>query len=327
MLLKYPKELRLSLHRLNILPNYANIPLCDRFNSFGGVGLQALRDIPFGTPIFSEPELFSKAEGREVTQTQARIRGFQELICPFDSDTADARFYANSFTIGKDRQGRRLDGIFLKSSRFNQSCVPNAYFTWNSNSQRLTVHAIVNIREGEEIFVNYYAEDYGKTRGERQEALSATYNFVCTCRACDQRPAFGLKSEERRRQIHDLHEYIKNNRNSNQTHVREQLLANIQASITLLNKVGLIYPQLADMYSEAVWWYQVEVDRATRAEHSRYKVACLEKALQFARDQLCLDVACNGHDSPVVEETLKTIADLKQMNISGHSYRLRSSHR
>ena len=109
--------------------------------------------------------------------------------------------------------------------------------------------------------------------------------------------------------------------------MREQLLANIQTSITLLNKVGLIYPQLADMYSEAVWWYQVEVQRATRAEHSRYNVACLEKALQIARDKLYLDVACNGHDSPVIEETLNTIAELKQMNISGHSYRLRSSRR
>ena len=327
ILLKYPEELRLSLHRLNVLPNYANIPLCKRFNSFGGVGLQALRDIPFGTPIISEPELFSKAEGKDVTQTQARNRKCQELICPFISDTADARFEANCFAMGKDRQDRRLDGIFMESSRFNHSCVPNAYFAWNPNSHRLTVHAIENIPEGEEIFVNYRAEDYGKPRHERQEALSATYNFVCTCRACDQKPAFGLQSEERRRQIHDLQEYIVHNRNSKETDVREQLLANIQTSIRLLNKEGLIYPQLADMYSEAVWWYQVEVGRATRAEHSRYKVACLEMALQIARDQLCLDVACNGHDSPVVEEALKNIASLKQMNISRHGYRLRSSRR
>ena len=272
MPLKYSEELRLSLHRLNLLPNYANITLFERFDSFGGVGLKALRDIPFGTPIISEPALFSKPKGRDVTQTQARIRSFQELFCPFPSDTANERFEANSFAMDKDRQDRRWHGIFIEASRFNHSCVPNAYFSWNSNSQRLTVHAIEDIPEGGEIFVNYRAKDYDKTRDKRQEALSATYNFVCTCSACDQRPTplnFGSKSEERRRQIHELQDFIDDKRNSRQTQVRRRVLDSIQASIELLDQVGLIYPQLADMYSEAAWYYEIEVQRATRAEHSR----------------------------------------------------------
>ena len=43
--------MRLSLHRLNILPDYAKGPSFQEFN----VGLQNLRDIPLGFPIISEP--------------------------------------------------------------------------------------------------------------------------------------------------------------------------------------------------------------------------------------------------------------------------------
>ena len=327
-LLQYPEELRLSLHRLNILPDYANVPLFQEFNSpLGGTGLQALVDIPFGFPIISEPELFSRVEGQRLTRAQKGFANFKALSCPDDPWTADRTFGANSFGMGTTAQNQEIHGIFLQSSRLNHSCVPNAHFAWNRTSQRLTVHAIENIPRDNEILVNYRIGNYRETRDARRAELSEHYGFICTCRACDQRPLFGSKSEERRRQIRDLDDYIERNRNSKSTDVRARLLANIRASITLLNKEGLIYPRLADMYSEAVWWYEKEMERATGAEHSGYKVACLETALQIARDQLYLDVACNGHDSPVVQERLNDIAELKQKGMNSHNYSLRSSRR
>ena len=39
--------------------------------------------------------------------------------------------------------------VYEITSRFNHSCVPNAFFTWNGRIQKETVHAIKDIAEGE----------------------------------------------------------------------------------------------------------------------------------------------------------------------------------
>ena len=317
MVPKYPEELRLSLHRLNILPNYANVQLFQEFDSpLGGMGLRALIDIPFGCPIISESVFFSKLENESVTSNQAHLAEFQALSCPDDPWTPDRTFGANSFGMGPNDQDVEIQGVFLQASRLNHSCVPNAHFAWSSTSERLTVHAIENIPADQEILVNYRAGDYTKPRDERRRELFSDYGFNCTCRACNLRTNFAKKSEERRMKLDHNQDYINQTRNFTLKTVRDQLLAKIQASITLLDSAGLIYPHLADMYSEAAWYYQVETQRATIADHGRYKVSCLENALQFARQKLFWDVACCGHDSPVVEEALEEIAKLKQTHIT-----------
>ena len=311
---KYPEELQLSLQSLGLLPTYANLPLYERFNSpLGGLGLRATRDIPYGTPIISEPELFSKIVGRSVTTAQANLAGFQELSCPGPLQTPNARFKVNSFGMGQDRLGRNKEGIFLEPSRLNHSCLPNAYFAWNEISKRITVHASLNIPRGEEIFVNYNHRAYHDTRDLRRQELMTDYFFNCTCRACQLNTDFGKKSQERRRQMHDLEDNISRINDSNAPADRKTLLAYIQDFISLLNQEGLCYPQLADLYDQEVRWHTVEMQQAkSGAVHDRYWAKCLEDALQAARNKLRLDVACNGHDSPEVEKTLKLIEQLKQ---------------
>ena len=317
MLPKYPEELRLSLHRLNLLPGYANVTLFQEFDStLGGRGLRALKNIPFGSPIISESVFFSILKDETVTPAQAHLPEFQALSCPDNPWTPDRTFVANSFGMGSNAQNVEIQGIFLQSSRLNHSCVPNAHFAWNSNSDRLTVHAIQNIPEGQEILVNYRAGDYTKTRDERRHELFSHYGFNCNCRACNWRTDFGRKSEGHRKELHQLWAYIDQTRNYTLKSVRDKLLEKIRASVTTLNLEWLTYPHLADMYSEASWYHQVEMRRATRADHCRYKVSCLENALHFAREKLFLDVACSGHDSPVVEEALEEIAKLKQIRIT-----------
>ena len=170
----------------------------------------------------------------------------------------------------------------------------------------------MDIPQNQEILVNYLVGNYAELREERQQALSDIYNFICNCRACDQKPRSRQASEDRRAQIHRLQVNINQNRHSMDPDQRQQLLADINDSVILLHKEGLIYPHLADMYSEESYWYSEEMDRSARAEHGWYKAACREKALQVAREHLYLDVAYNGPDSPVVKETLDTIHNLKK---------------
>ena len=308
---KSNEELRLSLKRLGIAPSYADVALFSRFRSpLGGEGLRATEHIPSGTPIISEEALFSIVKDRRVNPVQAGSRQFQALSCPFQPATPDNRFRANSFGMGSSRSGKEMQGIFVRSSRSNHSCVPNAYYAWNEKIKRLTVHAIVDIPNGEEIFVNYRKDDYLHTRAERVQALSADYNFHCTCLACTPNTQDGRESEERRRRMRDLQHNINRDRNTTVADKKLQLLAHIKFFIVLLRQEGLLYPQLADMYEEEVKWYTREMG-STGPENSLYKRRCLGEALDAARRKLDLDVTCNGHAAPEVAKTLKLISDLR----------------
>lgn len=229
------EELHLSLKRLGIAPSYADVALFSQFRSpLGGLGLRATVHIPSGTPIISEGELFSIAKDRGVNQAQAGLEQFQALSCPFQPATPDDRFRANSFAMGSTRSGKEKQGIFVRSSRFNHSCVPNAHFAWNWKLKRLTVHAIVDISKGEEIFVNYRNDEYLNTRAERVRALSDDYNFNCTCLACGLNILSGIVSEERRRRMRDLKDDITLDPSSTVADEKFQVLADIKFFIVLL---------------------------------------------------------------------------------------------
>ena len=276
-----------------------------------GVGLRALVDIPFGFPIISEVGLFSKAKGVPVNRTHAELDDFRALSCPTIPWTSDRVFAANSFGMGKTGS-KENQGIFPTASRLNHSCVPNAYFAWNWKSKTLTVHALTPIPSGNEILVDYRVLNYLKTGDERRQELSDDYHFVCNCPACEPNTDFSAASEDRRRQMRELEQQIKDDKRSTVPDVRNQRLANIKKSILLLQQEGLVYPHQADMYDEEIEWYQKELKYVTTgAEHARYKARCLEEALQVARNKLCLDVACTGYNSPCVKSTLNLIDKLK----------------
>ena len=75
------------------------------------------------------------------------------------------------------------NGLFLKMSRFNHSCVSNAEHFWNDKENVREIRSISNIAEGEEIMVNYGGIEVLDTN-ERREKLSGFY-FHCICPACD----------------------------------------------------------------------------------------------------------------------------------------------
>ncbi|KAM0801863.1 hypothetical protein BDR22DRAFT_887922 [Usnea florida] len=311
---QYPEELRLSLSRLGVVPNYSNIKVyrSDGSNAVvAGVGLRASVGIPFGFPIISESALFSRAKNAHVNHIQAGLDEFQALSCPTNPWTADGAFAANSFAMGKTGN-REIQGIFPIASRLNHSCVPNAYFAWNYKSKTLTVHALTPIPSGNEILVDYRVLNYLKPGDERRQELSDDYHFDCLCPACQQNTDFSAASEDRRRQMRDLEQQIENDKRSTVPNVRNQRLGRIKKFILLLQQEGLVYPHQADMLKEEIDWYWKELKYVTTgAEHARYKARCLEEALQVARNKLYLDVACTGYNSPCVQSTLKLIDKLK----------------
>lgn len=76
-------------------------------------------------------------------------------------------------------------GIFSNAARLNHSCVPNVHHSYNSTLDKLTVHALRDIYEGEELLMNYIgAECHFWNHQKRWDYLRSRYGFTCQCPAC-----------------------------------------------------------------------------------------------------------------------------------------------
>ncbi|KAJ4286555.1 hypothetical protein N0V90_013255 [Kalmusia sp. IMI 367209] len=99
-------------------------------------------------------------------------------------------------------------GLFLQASRINHSCRHNAQNTWNDNLDRLTIHALNDIKKGEEICISYLdgSEDYQS----RRRNLQARFGFYCTCELCSLSPLERSQSDKRLNELTRLDKVIGN---------------------------------------------------------------------------------------------------------------------
>lgn len=105
------------------------------------------------------PEWFSTSEMTEIIGADPR-----KVIDIFET---------NSF----------IKGVFLKMSRFNHSCRPNAEYFWNEETGFEDVRAIRSIEKGEEITFCYDGVKC-KDRDERRTHMKNNFQFHCMCEAC-----------------------------------------------------------------------------------------------------------------------------------------------
>ena len=70
-------------------------------------------------------------------------------------------------------------------SRFNHSCLPNTKCAENPNlgDGVLTIHAVRDIKEGEELAYSY-VPDFHRPKDQRQGTLYWQGGFLCLCEAC-----------------------------------------------------------------------------------------------------------------------------------------------
>jgi hypothetical protein len=96
-------------------------------------------------------------------------------------------------------------GVFPHAARFNHHCNPNACFTYNTSIERETIHAMRDIKEGEEITISY-CDTIHDTPLRTWELKH--YGFTCSCPACsgdvNDENSFAYKSAERRFRLGEL---------------------------------------------------------------------------------------------------------------------------
>lgn len=69
-------------------------------------------------------------------------------------------------------------------SKFNHSCDPNVNHYINDDDDLTYCTATRRIEKGQQLFINYLADEQKMSREERQQCLQETWNFKCKCSKC-----------------------------------------------------------------------------------------------------------------------------------------------
>ena len=261
-----------------------------------GLGMFAAANIRKGTRILEEKPFFSLAERPELSESDVYALDevseafgrlsvgdqvkYLSLHCPERSNCSIlvSIYEANCYEMGSGAC------ICLDASRINHSCIPNAHFSWNTNIERETLHAVKDILKGEEITVSYCPAI--RTFDERKSNLES-YFFTCCCPACRRDKRFGIMSQIRRLQMLDLDHKIADFQNdavaAREEHDERNEEPAILRLVDLMDKEGLVY----------------EKSRAYRdAAECALKQGLREEALEYAGKELDVESCCVGSDAP-----------------------------
>lgn len=176
-----------------------------------GVGVFATADIPKGTRIVSEPPLLRVrtthhaykqdviAAANELTEEQMQtLMSLRNNHPGRDSNPVQGIVDTNAFDLANDH-GLCEIGVFSQSSLFNHACNPNAIWSFNPQTNLMTIHALKDIQGGQQITVSYIStyEPYA----DRQKSLTENQGFTCRCDLCSLPLDEREKSDGRRKQI------------------------------------------------------------------------------------------------------------------------------
>ncbi|RSL59069.1 hypothetical protein CEP53_005939 [Fusarium sp. AF-6] len=271
-----------------------------------GYGIVAASKIPKGTRILAEAPLIRLP--REVgSKYHARVsiaaklskfppeygKGYRELCNAYpDDDKEVAIALTNALPLGPKSSD---SGVFLQASRFNHSCLPNAQETWNENLGKLTVHACVDIEEGQEITINYLKKL--ACRKDRQQALEDNCRFRCVCSLCSASVAERRLSDKRQEEIQKLYNEVTSTMARHLDPLEN--LHKIQRMLELMRKEGIRDVRLPKAYLQAF------LTTISHGDQARAQI--------FAQRAFESRKTLEGDDSP-------TVIKLKQLTLHPYSH-------
>jgi len=186
-----------------------------------------------------------------------------------------------------------------QAARFNHSCLPNVYHRYNPNIDRLTIHALRDIRHGEEICTAYI--DICYDTAERRRVLQH-WGFECRCEACEaQDPA----REARRNKLGELTTVMQrreNKRSFENWGVWDyaEALMTVEEVISLMLEDGLEETDTLGEAYEVAAVYNIAMD-------------CKEGAIKWAEKDLDIEKKCCGADSAEYTKALALLDSARAM--------------
>lgn len=257
--------------------------------------------ILFESPLFSITRSYKATKKRELQQQIARKvaslprkqrRAFRSLYNAFeDEDPGDLGIVrTNALPLGHEATE---SGIFLDGARFNHSCSFNAHDNWNEILQKLTIHAVRDIEEGEEITICYL--ETIQNRGARQSGLQDIFGFLCLCSLCALPPFKSRESDKRWDEVEKLDNLI----GSEEIYYHFPLrgLHSVHRLLNIFRVEGYAGGRIARAYYDAFSMAAAHGDRA--------------RARIFARRSASARLILEGDDSPIVKKLEVSAKDPK----------------
>ncbi|KAI9792043.1 MAG: hypothetical protein M1816_003025 [Peltula sp. TS41687] len=282
-----------------------------------GKGLVATAKIIEGTRIFSEYPVLKLSDfpthvrlkesnrNRWETLINKRVRALMKdhQLAIFSLHNAFPSIRARSTGIVRTNAlplGSRASevGLFFEASRINHVCSANAQNTWNATLDQITIHAVKDIEEGEEITITYF--DGSKPYSPRELNFGYYFGFECGCEICSIPPAQRIQSDQRRDRIARLDGIIRDDLRIASMPVvcpddldEDGLrfittplgcLHNAHTLLRLLEEEGISDARIPKLYYDA---FQIAI---ANGDQARAKV--------FAQRASATRVICEGDDSP-----------------------------
>ncbi|KAL7467388.1 hypothetical protein ACHAXS_007625 [Conticribra weissflogii] len=282
-----------QLH-LDVVGNeyYAIRPITNK-----GLGLIATSKIPKGTRILSEAPLFrltrilynTKAGEDQVIKSlksldKERQRAFFALRNVHEGNPVLGIVRTNALALGSNATE---SGIFLRASRINHSCRENAQNIWNAGIGQLTIHALRDIDEGEEITISYLADRAGYE--DRQKSLKEKFKFDCKCHLCMMPPDRRKESDDRLSKIRALDKMI---------------FVSANCAPNLNQQLYLVRCLLQVIEEEGIWDNSIQ-----RAYYDAYQIAIshgdIARAKIFVKRSYEAAVVIQGEDGTGAKEIKK----------------------
>ena len=284
-----------------------------------GNGLLAATNISKGTRIISESPLLKVPRGG-VSKEQLR-NSLSKQVAALKPDQREAflalqnsfenedgpelgRVRTNALPLGSDAV---TGAIFLTSSRINHSCNQNAQNTWNENLQKLTIHAIRDISEGDEITIFYLTAR--RNRNDRLHELQTNFRFTCSCSLCSLPPDQQKTSDERWDKIQSLDQSIGDG--SRVMSVPLQALHDVHKLLNILQQEAITDASVPRAYYDA---FQIAV---THGDIARASI--------FAERAGSSRAVLEGNDSPTVQKMQKLSRNPSQHMAYGFSSKWRTT--
>lgn len=243
-----------------------------------GKGLIATRAIKPGELILSEPPLFTTASLTDPATFEkdlgAIVKGLskegQRAFLSLHNNNPGANPFSNivrsnGYPLGPNSE---VGAIFPLVARLNHACRPNAQHAWNEDRGIEVVHAVRDIKEGEELTLSYLA---GGPSQERQSSLKEYFGFHCTCEACSLPAAELEASDTRLKRAKKLDEAIGDPRRVR--HLPERALADCKALLSVYQEEGIFDLRLPRLYYDA---FQIAAMHSDAARASVFAKLCAD---------------------------------------------------
>ncbi|KAK4692657.1 hypothetical protein P7C71_g4588, partial [Lecanoromycetidae sp. Uapishka_2] len=256
-----------------------------------GKGLVARVNIAKGTrilreiPLFTTPHLspMSQMESHLATRLKSLSKIQQRQFLSLHNNFPGKHPFSGIVKTNALPCGRNsvIGGIYPTICLINHSCLPNAHNNWNSDTKCETIHAIRNIKAGEEITICY---DKCGPSNARRTFLKNEFGFDCNCSLCSLPLPELQTSDARRLQIQHLDEAIGD---SNCVMNRpDKCLEHCHSLLQVLEEEyhGGACALIARLYYDA---FQITITHSDQA-----------RASVFAQRGYKARVICEGEDSP-----------------------------